>query len=132
MNKITETDEEKARLSYAINQASDGVVITDPNKPGNPVIYVNETFTRITGYESHEVLGRNCRFLQGPKTDPHTRFEIHKAVEEKRSVKVAILNYRKNGQPYWNGLRISPVFSQEGKLLYFLGFQADISDRIRM
>ena len=130
-SKIRGAYEEKERLAFAVDAASDGVVITDPNQKDNPVIYANETFYKMTGYSPEEVIGKNCRFLQGPKTNPATVQQIRDAISQKQSIKISILNYRKDGVSFWNGLRISPVFSRSGKLQYFLGFQADINERMR-
>lgn len=116
-------------FAQAINSASDGILLSDPNQDGNPIIYANPAFVRITGYSLAEVLGRNCRFLQGAATDPSTVAQIREAIAQRREVQTTILNYRKNGQPFWNQLRISPVCAKSGELLYFVGLQADITER---
>ncbi len=118
-------------LARAVAAVSDGVTITDPNQPDNPIIYLNPAFSKVTGYQPEEVIGRNCRFLQGAGTDPHTIAHIRQAIAERREVKATLLNYRKDGSAFWNELKISPVFSDEGDLLYFVGTQTDISDRKR-
>lgn len=128
-NQIQKAAAENLRLARAVNSASDGVVITDPNSTDNPIIYTNPAFFRITGYQSDEVVGRNCRFLQGSNTDPSASAQMRKAIAERKEFKTTILNYRKDGQPFWNELKISPVFSDEGELLYFVGIQTDISNR---
>ncbi len=125
---LLKTVEENQRMVEAVNSASDGIVITDPNQPDNPLIYVNQMFLEITGYSAKDVMGRNCRFLQGPETDPAAVAQIRQAVQDRKPTKVTILNYRKDGTKFWNGLRISPVFSQ-GKLQYFLGVQANVTRR---
>lgn len=117
------------QLAQALAAASDGVVITDPNQPDNPIIYANPAFSRITGYHVEEIMGRNCRFLQGADTDPEAIAQIRQAIAERREVKATLLNYRVCGQPFWNELKISPVFSAEGDLLYFIGIQTDITER---
>jgi PAS domain S-box-containing protein len=117
--------------AQAIASASDGILICDPNQPDDPVIYTNPAFSRITGYQLEEVLGRNCRFLQGPATDRETVAQIREGINTQREVKVTLLNYRKDGQPFWNELKISPVFSAQGKLLYFVGIQTDVTERKR-
>jgi PAS domain S-box-containing protein len=116
-------------LARAIAAVSDGVLITDPSQPDNPIIYSNPAFSRITGYESEEVLGRNCSFLQGSGTDPQTVAQIRAAIEHRQDVKATLLNYRKDGQPFWNELKVSPVFSNAGDLLYFVGIQTDVTER---
>lgn len=120
---------ENLRLARAIAAASDGIVITDPHRPDNPIIYANPAFERITGYELKEVFGRNCRFLQGPDTDPEAIAQIRQAIAVPQEVRVVLLNYKKNGQTFWNELKISPVISGQGFLLYFIGIQTDITQR---
>ena len=120
---------ELTRLAQAVNSASDGIVITDPKQPDNPIIYANTTFSKITGYPIEDILGRNCRFMQGPETDRGTLEEVRQAIKAKKSIKVTLINYRKDGSKFWNGLRISPVFSKDGKIQYYLGFQADVTER---
>ncbi|MBE9180318.1 PAS domain S-box protein [Oculatella sp. LEGE 06141] len=119
---------ENLLLAQAINSASDGIIITDPNQPDNPIIYLNSAVTRITGYGSEEAIGRNCRFLQGKGTDLHTVASISQAIADRRELKTTLLNYRKDGQPFWNELKISPVFSDDGELLYFIGTQTDVTE----
>lgn len=120
---------ENLRLARAIASVSDGVLITDPNQPDNPIIYSNPAFSRITGYQPEEIVGRNCRFLQGAQTDLEAVKAIRNAIAQRQEVTATLLNYRKNGQPFWNELKISPVFSEQGDLLYFVGIQTDITQR---
>ena len=103
-----------------------GVTITDPTQPDNPIVYVNEGFSRLTGYERTEVLGKNGRFLQGKDTDPHTVGTIRQAVAESRPCFVEILNYRKDGTPFWNALSVAPIFEGD-RLTHFVGVQTDIT-----
>lgn len=107
------------------------VLITDPHQEDNPIIYVNEVFTTNTGYTKEDVLGKNCRFLQGAKTNPDDRKKIREAIAAKRSVTVEILNYRKDGTAFWNEIFVSPIFSEDDELLYFIGIQQDITQRKR-
>ncbi|MBW4489763.1 MAG: PAS domain S-box protein [Trichocoleus desertorum ATA4-8-CV12] len=116
-------------FAQAINSASDGILLSDPNQDNNPIIYANPAFSRITGYSVAEVLARNCRFLQGAATDPKAVTQIREAIAQRREIQTTILNYRKDGQSFWNQLRISPVCSKSGELLYFVGLQADITER---
>ena len=106
--------------------------ITDPREPDNPLVWVNPSFTRVTGYESEDVVGRNCRFLQGPATDPAAVAEIRTALAEHRTVTTTLLNYRKDGTPFWNQLSVSPVFDGEGTLVSFVGVQTDVTERVRV
>jgi len=122
---------ENLRLAQAVTSVAEGIIITDPNLPDNPILYSNPAFSRITGYQPDEIIGRNCRFLQGPNTDPQMVEQIRRGIIEKREVKTTLLNYRKDGQPFWNDLKISPVFSDAGELIYFVGIQADVTERKR-
>jgi hypothetical protein len=120
---------ENLRLARAVNAVADGVLITDPTQPDNPIIYTNPAFSRITGYEPEEVIGKNCRFLQGAATDQTVVAQLRQAIAEQREIQVTVLNYRKDGQPFWNELKISPIFADNGLLLYFVGVQTDITQR---
>jgi PAS domain S-box-containing protein len=106
--------------------------ITDPRQPDNPLIWVNPSFTRVTGYEAAEAVGRNCRFLQGPATDPAAVAEIREALEANRAVTTTLLNYRKDGTAFWNQLSVSPVFDGNGTLVSFVGVQTDVTERVRV
>jgi PAS domain S-box-containing protein len=106
--------------------------ITDPRQPDNPLVWVNPSFTRVTGYEYDEAVGMNCRFLQGPATDPATVDEIRAALRRRRQLTVTLLNYRKDGTAFWNQLSISPVFDGEGELVSFVGVQTDVTERVRV
>ena len=106
--------------------------ITDPREPDNPLVWVNPSFTRITGYEADEVVGRNCRFLQGPATDPEAVAQIRAALAERRTLTTTLLNYRKDGTAFWNQLSVSPVFDGEGSLVSFVGVQTDVTERVRV
>jgi PAS domain S-box-containing protein len=106
--------------------------ITDPRAPDNPLVWVNPSFTRITGYDYDEAVGRNCRFLQGPATDEHAIGEIRAALAEQRTATTTLLNYRKDGTAFWNQVSISPVFDGEGALVSFVGVQADVTERVRV
>ena len=105
------------------------MIITDPSLPDHPIVFANRAFLTMTGYALEEVHGRNCRFLQGPDTDPATVDEIRLAVSERRDFATEILNYRKDGYSFWNALFLSPVFDDEGELAYFCASQLDVSRR---
>ena len=105
------------------------MIVTDPNQPDNPIVFCNEAFTFMTGYGEEEILGSNCRFLQGPETDREVVSQLRTAIATREEVAVEILNYRKNGSTFWNALFVSPVYGEGGKLLYFFGSQLDISRR---
>ncbi|WP_312515963.1 ATP-binding protein [Massilia sp.] len=105
------------------------MLITDARQPDNPIVFVNGAFLDLTGYPEAEILGRNCRFLQGPETDRATVAELRKAVDERRAVAVDILNYKADGTPFWNALFFGPIFDQDGQILYFFASQMDITER---
>ena len=105
------------------NEREQSVVITDPSLPGNPIIFVSDEFEKQTGYPPEEVLGRNCRFLQGPDTDPDSIDAISEALQSEGEITVDILNYRKDGSKFWNRLRIRPLYGEDGEVLYYVGAQ---------
>ncbi|WP_132249509.1 hybrid sensor histidine kinase/response regulator [Methylobacterium segetis] len=105
------------------------MIVTDPRRPDNPIVFANRAFTAMTGYGRHELLGRNCRFLQGPETDPDTIDEIRAAVAERREFATEILNYRRDGSTFWNALFVSPIYDAGGELTYFFSSQLDVSRR---
>jgi PAS domain S-box-containing protein len=124
--------EEELRLrDRAIAASSSGVVITDTNRPDNPIIYVNPAFERVTGYAAEEVLGRNCRFLQGTDREQPALEELRAALGEDRECRVVLRNYKKDGTMFWNELSISPVRGEGGELTSFVGVQEDITQRIK-
>ena len=103
------------------------MIITDPRQDDNPVVFANDSFCRLTGYARSEILGRNCRFLQGPETDPQTVRRIHDAVAAVQPIEIDIRNHRRDGQPFWNRLLLAPVFDADGKLAYFFASQVDVT-----
>lgn len=105
------------------------MIVTDPRLPDNPIVFCNRAFTQMTGYAESEIVGHNCRFLQGPDTDRNVIAEVRAAIAERREISVEILNYRKSGAAFWNALYISPVFDHDGRLVYFFASQLDISRR---
>ncbi|MFH6781622.1 MULTISPECIES: hybrid sensor histidine kinase/response regulator [Methylobacterium] len=105
------------------------MIVTDPRQPDNPIIFANQAFRAMTGYAPEELVGRNCRFLQGPETDRETVAEVRRAIAAREEIATEILNYRKNGSTFWNALFISPVYDPNGELVYFFGSQLDVSRR---
>ncbi|MCE4224854.1 PAS domain-containing protein [Methylobacterium sp. C25] len=106
------------------------MIITDPRQADNPIVYVNDAFLSLTGYDRDEIMGQNCRFLQGPETDKGAVRQIREATEAKRDIAIDVLNYRKDGTPFWNALYISPVSNEAGEVLYYFASQVDVTDRI--
>ncbi|WP_051330998.1 PP2C family protein-serine/threonine phosphatase [Aneurinibacillus terranovensis] len=123
--------EKNSELVAAISDTATGVTISNPRLPDNPVIYANQGFVTLTGYSLDEVLHRNCRFLQGEGTDKQTIKEIEAAIQSHKPISVELLNYRKDGTPFWNELSITPVFDEAGEILYFVGLQQDVTRRKR-
>lgn len=109
-----------------LGEVTQGVLISDEN---HLIIYANASFTSITGYESAEVLGRNCSFLQGPATDPATIAKIRSAIHSGQPFEGELLNYRKDGVPFWNELSIAPILDEAGEPVRFIGIQRDITER---
>lgn len=116
----------------AIQAATQGILITDLAQRDNPIIYVSPGFEKLTGYSAAEVVGRNCRFLQGPGTDRETVARLRSAIGNGQSCTVELLNYRKDGTSFWNELSISPVRDEQGRLTHFVGSQMDVTARRKL
>ncbi|GAB4186452.1 MAG: hypothetical protein Fur006_25720 [Coleofasciculaceae cyanobacterium] len=126
--------EERMRLlESAVENTQDGILITEAkqlNAPTGPeLLYVNQAFTRITGYDLTEVLGRTPRLLQGPKTDRSQLDKIRTALQEQKPVQVELLNYRKDGSEFWVELNIVPISNNEGKVTHWVALQREITER---
>lgn len=113
-----------------IDHMRSGVCISDPNLPDNPIIFVNQAFEKMTGYTEQEVIGKNCRFLQGEKTSQPALEILRKAIKEKRACHVVLENFRKDGTPFINQLDISVVYNEQGHATHFVGQQYDITEKI--
>ena len=105
------------------------VVITNPALPDNPMIFVTDEFEKQTGYSPEETVGRNCRFLQGPETDPDSIEAIRQALKAESAITVDLLNYKKDGTKFWNRLRIRPLFGDDGKVMFYAGAQNPIDPK---
>jgi PAS domain S-box-containing protein len=105
------------------------MILSDPRKPDNPIVFANKAFLDLTGYEEHEVVGRNCRFLQGPRTDRDHVRQLREAVAAHEPISIEILNYKRDGTPFWNAVFIGPVTNPAGELLYFFASQLDVTRR---
>ena len=122
---------DRVRLLESLLDAFDNtLVVTDPNTPDNPIIYINRGFEKLTGYAPEEVMGRNCRFLQGEDRDQPAVAKLREAVEKGHAVQVELRNYRKDGSLFYNELYLSPVHDDEGKPVLFLGVQNDVTERV--
>ncbi|WP_299409297.1 EAL domain-containing protein [Acaryochloris sp. IP29b_bin.148] len=125
-------DLQKATLhlrAIAAETANDGIVISDATAPGFPIIFASSGFYQFTGYTPDEVIGQNCRFLQGAKTNLHTIDNIRQALQSQQAFEGEILNYRKTGQLFWNWLRIKPLTNAQGDVQFFVGIQTDITQQ---
>lgn len=119
-------------FAAAIRATRMAMIVTDARQSDNPIIFANDAFLALTGYQRHEVIGRNCRFLQGPDTDQAQVDRIRDAVARGEDVAVDILNYRKDGSTFWNALYLSPVRGKAGEIVYFFGSQLNVSDKKRV
>lgn len=125
--------EEELRLkTAAIERANDGIVLSDPSQPDHPVVYASPGFLKLTGFSLDEVLGRNCRFLQGPDTNPNTIREIHDAIANEQPFFGDIINYKKNGELWVNRLKLEPIFDENGELFRYIGVQSNVTEQKKL
>lgn len=124
-------EQERYILERAMKEASLPLTLSDPSKNDNPLVFVNDAFEELTGYEADGILGQNCRFLQGPDTDPKTVDDLREHIEAEESYTTEIKNYRQDGSTFWNQLDITPIYDDDGTLLRYLGSQSDITEAYR-
>ncbi|HEX6020591.1 MAG TPA: PAS domain-containing protein, partial [Solirubrobacter sp.] len=120
-------DNELAVVQRALDLSGVGFTLADPRLEDVPLVYVNRSFEAMTGYTAGEVLGRNCRFLQGPETDPVPVDKLRRAIRDGRPATVELRNYRKDGTAFWNEVHIAPVRDDHGEIVRFVGVQIDVS-----
>ncbi|MGV8712491.1 MAG: PAS domain-containing protein, partial [Nitrosomonas sp.] len=118
-------------LSKILDSCVNGVSLADPDQEDMPLVYVNKAFEIITGYTLAETVGKNCRFLQGEEHDQVGLSQLREAIKHRQPVEVTLRNYRKNGELFYNHLKMSPLFDSHGNLLYFLGVQFDVTPQVR-
>jgi len=119
-------------FAAAIRADRMATIITDATQADHPIVFANDAFLRLTGYGRDEVIGRNCRFLQGVDTDPLERARLRAAISAGQDITCELLNYRKDGSTFWNALYLSPVHDGHGAITHFIGSQLDISDKKRL
>jgi PAS domain S-box-containing protein len=127
--KLAATVDELRRKEKAIDEAPVGFTLTEAGGEDRPMVYANTKFEEMTGYEGSEVIGRDCRFLQGEETRAESRRRIREALRADEPVSVDIVNYRKDGRKFWNKLDIAPVYGEGGEVVNYVGFQTDITHR---
>ena len=120
--------EDHRQLIETVGASPLAMVISNPRLPDNPIEVANAAFCNLTGYSEAEIVGRNCRFLAGESTEPWVTGEIREALRDRRPLLVDILNYKKDGTPFRNGVMITPLFDPEGGLAWFLGSQVDLGE----
>jgi PAS domain S-box-containing protein len=132
MNFVVEKDPEMIPtvLAQILDNCVNGVTLSDPDLPDNPIVYANEVFVRMTGYERDEIIGHNCRFLQCDDHDQPALEEIRAAMSAHRPVEVTLRNYRKDGTLFYNRLSIRPLLDPERRVIYYLGVQYDVTEQV--
>ncbi len=117
-------------LSVILDECINGVTLADPDLEGMPIVYANKAFEQVTGYTQDEIIGRNCRFLQGDDREQQARYDLEKAIKEVRPIEITLRNYKKTGELFYNRLKVVPLLDRKGKVIYFLGVQHDITEQI--
>lgn len=117
-------------LSTILDSTNNGITLADPDIEDMPIIYANKSFETMTGYGQAEIIGRNCRFLQGNDRDQDARFRLRQAIDARLPIEVDIRNYKRNGQIFHNHLALTPLFDDENQLLYYLGVQYDVTEQV--
>ena len=110
-----------------LDPSTQALTLADARRPGAPLVYVNSGFEKMTGYTRVDAVGRNCRFLQGPETSAEAVTQMRSAIAASRTLIIDVLNYRKDGSPFWNRLSLTPVKNPDGQATHYIGIQSDIS-----
>lgn len=117
-------------LTAILDECVNGVTLADPDLEDCPIIYANKAFERLTGYDQDEIIGLNCRFLQGEDRDQDARFKIKEGMEKHEVIEVTLRNFKKDGTLFHNHLKITPLLDRKDRVLYYLGVQYDITYQV--
>ncbi|MDO8845300.1 PAS domain-containing protein [Methylicorpusculum sp.] len=117
-------------LSAILDECVNGVTLADPDLEDAPIVYANKAFERLTGYTQEDIIGHNCRFLQGEDRDQEARFQIAEAMNKHEAIEVTLRNYKKDGTLFHNRLKITPLFDKKNRVIYYLGVQYDITEQV--
>jgi len=117
-------------LSAILDECVNGVTLADPDLPDAPIVYANKAFERLTGYSQQDIIGLNCRFLQGDDRDQQARHTIAEAMQHQQAVEVTLRNYKKTGELFHNRLKIIPLKDRKQRVIYYLGVQYDITEQV--
>jgi PAS domain S-box-containing protein len=118
------------QLVQALTISQQNFVVSDPKLADNPIVFASQGFYQLTGYSPQEVIGRNCRFLQGPSTDPDTVAVIRQGIEEGTDTAVCLINYKKDGTPFWNQFFVAPLRGVDGNVVNYIGVQCEVSEKV--
>ena len=124
---LSQLDRSTDPFIASVRATRTATLITDPRLADNPIVFANDAFCRLTGYSREEILGRNCRFLQGPETDPTLVARLRAAIAANEPIEIDLRNHRKDGSPFWNRLLVAPVHDANGTLIYFFANQTDVT-----
>jgi PAS domain S-box-containing protein len=117
-------------LSAILDECVNGVTLADPDLEDAPIVYANKAFERLTGYSQEDIIGHNCRFLQGEDREQQARYEIAEAMKKHEVLEVTLRNYKKDGTLFHNRLKITPLLDKKNRVLYYLGVQYDITEQV--
>jgi len=117
-------------LTTILDECVNGVILSDPDLPDNPIVYTNKAFETLTGYHQKDAIGLNCRFLQAEDRNQEASKQISAAMKKNESIEVTIRNYKKNGTLFYNRLKITPLLDKKNRIIYYLGVQHDVTEQV--
>jgi len=117
-------------LTQILDSCVNGVTLSDPDLEDSPIVYANKAFEKMCGYSQEDIVGRNCRFLQGTDRDQPELDRLREAIRKGEPVEVTLRNYRRNGEMFYNRLVVKPLFDEKGRVVYYLGVQYDITEQV--